>query len=622
MKTLKSILLLFLLFCCIIISCEQEEYDLATVRTLPVTQVGTHSAMSGGVIKYYGGTSALACGVSWDTMPMPNVKDFLTNDSLGTDTFRSHLINLIPGTIYYVRAYVTNAEGTAYGNQEVFTTTEISEDAPSVFTDDASSVSYFSAVAGGWILNTSQVNIIAKGVCWNTVPGPSTSNSLTNEGSGDSLFVSKITNLQPGTTYYFNAYIITEKGTYYGDEKNFTTLTLPQPEVETGEVTNITATSAECSATVTTDSLVEIISKGICYSLTIDPTLQDLSTDEGPGPGTFTSTIYDLEPGKPYYVRAYATTCSGITYGTSKAFDTHDTLPEVITTEMTSITAYSAIAAGSVNSDGGDMVTSRGFCWSENTNPSLSDNSFTSGDGTGVFLATLEQLNPNTTYYVRSFATNSNGTVYGNELIFATRDTAKWWLVFSDDFESYTTGSHPSSTWTTRFSGVDAEISEDVAYEGSKSFMLSSSSMWARVEAVPMDSIPDELMFEGAMYVDQAEKGYFLGFGFKESTNTYRYRNGVGMSNQGKVNIVGTDTTNWSQKTWYKFKAELNFTTNTVKLWIDNQFIAEVADCLSDKDQMDDFAIGGFNFSGTASKAYYDDIKLYFKNPDYYQICK
>jgi hypothetical protein len=70
--------------------------------------------------------------------------------------------------------------------------------------------------------------------------------------------------------------------------------------------------------------------------------------------------------------------------------------------------------------DGGSAVIARGLCWSTNPQPTIADNVSTDGTGLGVFASILNNLQPNTTYYFRAYATNSAGTGYGNELSFST----------------------------------------------------------------------------------------------------------------------------------------------------------------------------------------------------------
>ncbi|SLM27716.1 exported hypothetical protein [Desulfamplus magnetovallimortis] len=97
-------------------------------------------------------------------------------------------------------------------------------------------------------------------------------------------------------------------------------------------------------------------------------------------------------------------------------------LPTVTTNEVTAITETSATCGGEVTSDGCDTVTARGVCWSTSQNPTLdvNDGKTTDSTGIGTFTSSLIGLEPDTTYYVRAYATNSVGTAYGEEKTFTT----------------------------------------------------------------------------------------------------------------------------------------------------------------------------------------------------------
>ncbi len=95
-------------------------------------------------------------------------------------------------------------------------------------------------------------------------------------------------------------------------------------------------------------------------------------------------------------------------------------IPTLITTAVSSITQNSTVAGGSISSDGGFGITSRGVCWNTSPNPTISNNHTNDGSGTGNYTSSLTGLAPNTAYYVRAFATNSAGTSYGNNVIFKT----------------------------------------------------------------------------------------------------------------------------------------------------------------------------------------------------------
>jgi len=102
--------------------------------------------------------------------------------------------------------------------------------------------------------------------------------------------------------------------------------------------------------------------------------------------------------------------------------DENQNAPVLSTTEVTEITATTAVSGGNVMDDGGTTVTDRGVCWSKNENPTIDDNKTEDGTGTGSFTSTVTDLEPNTTYYLRAYATNNEGTGYGSALSFTTQE--------------------------------------------------------------------------------------------------------------------------------------------------------------------------------------------------------
>jgi hypothetical protein len=90
------------------------------------------------------------------------------------------------------------------------------------------------------------------------------------------------------------------------------------------------------------------------------------------------------------------------------------------TAAVTDLTSTTATSGGTVVADGGAPVTARGVCWSTTANPTTADNKTVDGTGIGTFTSSITGLASGTTYYVRSYATNSMGTTYGPELILIT----------------------------------------------------------------------------------------------------------------------------------------------------------------------------------------------------------
>jgi hypothetical protein len=92
----------------------------------------------------------------------------------------------------------------------------------------------------------------------------------------------------------------------------------------------------------------------------------------------------------------------------------------ISTTAVSSLTSTTATSGGTISDDGGGSITSCGVCWSTSANPTIAGNRTTDVPVTGVFSSSITGLTPATTYYVRSYATNSAGTSYGNEISFIT----------------------------------------------------------------------------------------------------------------------------------------------------------------------------------------------------------
>jgi hypothetical protein len=98
-------------------------------------------------------------------------------------------------------------------------------------------------------------------------------------------------------------------------------------------------------------------------------------------------------------------------------------VPTATTVFESNNSSTSATLQGYVIEDGGAAVTSRGIAWATFYAPTKNDNPINSGTGTGNFNVTLNGLTPGTTYYARTFATNSAGTAYGNTVSFVASIT-------------------------------------------------------------------------------------------------------------------------------------------------------------------------------------------------------
>ena len=101
------------------------------------------------------------------------------------------------------------------------------------------------------------------------------------------------------------------------------------PTLTTSEIINITGTTATSGGTITDEGSGTIISRGVCWSTAITPTIKDNKTTDGAGAGTFISNLTGLSAGTTYYVRAYATNSAGTGYGSAMSFETEKILTDI-----------------------------------------------------------------------------------------------------------------------------------------------------------------------------------------------------------------------------------------------------------------------------------------------------
>jgi len=100
--------------------------DIPTVRTAPVTEIEAFQAKSGGTILDDGNSEVIEKGVCWSIQHLPvNLSDSIFNNGRGIASFSAEITQLKPNTSYFVRAYATNKEGTGYGDEISFTTSQM-----------------------------------------------------------------------------------------------------------------------------------------------------------------------------------------------------------------------------------------------------------------------------------------------------------------------------------------------------------------------------------------------------------------------------------------------------------------------------------------------------------------
>jgi hypothetical protein len=306
-------------------------------------------------------------------------------------------------------------------------TCEMPEKFVAVKTGESLDVAASHAKVSGQIIDYAN-GINAYGHCWSsTNPNPTLESKEGFSNLGDSTFIgefkSDINGLTAATTYYVTAYATSSSGgTVYGNARNFTTDGFEEPSVITTIATAITNSAATSGGDVTSDGGASVTARGVCWSTAENPTIDNNKTSNGTGTGSFISSLSGLAANTSYYLRAYATNSAGTSYGAQISFTTTNNSIAVQTKEIVNITAISATSGGIITSTGGTTITDKGICYSDYPAPTTADKKVSAGTGATSFDAALSILIPNKTYYVRAYATNSLGTVYGEQKTFTALD--------------------------------------------------------------------------------------------------------------------------------------------------------------------------------------------------------
>lgn len=293
--------------------------------TLPVTDIGINTAKAHGTVIDEGASTVTERGFCWGLNPEPDFDDNHLQNGSGLGDFSVDLTGLLSNRTYYVRAYAKNAQGTAYGNDVNFRTLLVP---PTLTLDSVGSITASRAIVYGTLINDDGVEIAELGVCWGTNANPNASGSHIAIDVVSGAFSITIDGLSSGTTYYVRTYAIIETDTLYTLYSSVSTflttvsLVFP-PTVSThDEVTEITLNSAVCGGYVSSDGGAPVTARGLCWSTSPGPTINNSNTIDGTGTGDFTGVIDSLSPGTTYYVKAYATNSVGTNYGEQRVFTT------------------------------------------------------------------------------------------------------------------------------------------------------------------------------------------------------------------------------------------------------------------------------------------------------------
>jgi hypothetical protein len=363
--------------------------------TTVVSNISRYGASSGGTITNNGGSIITASGICWSSISnTPTISDSKTTDGISSGTFTSILNGLTAGVTYNVRAYATNSVGTSYGPAQTFMTTPTAI-IPAVGDSYGGGIVGYVYQNGDPGYTSSNIPILITSTApqgftrWhngsNVTTGATASvlgTGFTNTNTIISVQGTVTTSYAAGLARAHNGGGFTDWYLPSQDELNKLYINKNTIGGFTGTM-NYFWTSTESSAS--TAKMQNFLSGGA---------ITDFAKSASGG-----------------YVRAVRTVVLSPT-----------TIPVVTTsTPASSISTTSAIVGGNVTDEGITQVTARGIVYG--TTAGSSTYTVTTGSGAGTFSTTLTGLTAGTTYFVRSFATNMQGTAYGAEINFITLST-------------------------------------------------------------------------------------------------------------------------------------------------------------------------------------------------------
>jgi len=411
------------------------------VTTLPIDSVTPVTAYCSGNVTDEGNSTVTAKGICWSSInSLPTIADDTTNNGTGTGIFNGLLIGLDEDTKYYFRAYAINDDGTGYGSVDSFTTGEFEKD--SVVDYDGNWYTTIKIGEQWWMMENLRVTCYSDSTPIQNVTDGSTWSGL---NTGAYCEYDNDSSNAPTFGRLYNWYAVNNslglapEGWHIPTDNEWKQLELylGMSEIEANNTgwrgddeggklkefgtthwtsTNLGANN-ECGFTALPGGYrghsggfgdmggyaVFWSSSGISSNLAWSRTLgYDLSRINRYG---------------SYKLGGFSVRC------------VKNPTPDVTTTPVDSITPVTAYCSGNVTDEGNSAVTARGMCWSTSSSPTISDDTTHNGSGTGSFESLLIGLEQDTKYYFRAYATNSEGTGYG-------------------EVDSFTTGEFETSTVT------------------------------------------------------------------------------------------------------------------------------------------------------------------------------
>lgn len=189
--------------------------SLAEIHTVSMYASSSTTAQVEINLYSHGGTGCTVTemGICYGVSANPTISGTHTTATVALGANSFSVSGLTSGTTYHYRAYATNGFGTTYGEDYTYVQSVVVFQGITVEGQTNSTLTIWSSITSG--SNTE------RGICYNTSPIPTISNSKVSNGSGTGEFTTVLTGLSMDITYYMRAYAINNGTAYYSAEINY-----------------------------------------------------------------------------------------------------------------------------------------------------------------------------------------------------------------------------------------------------------------------------------------------------------------------------------------------------------------------------------------------------------------
>lgn len=299
------------------------------------------------------------------------------------------------------------------------------------------------------------------------------------------------------------------------------------PVVATLAASAVTSTSATLNGTVNPNGLATTYYFEYGTSISYGTLTSTVSAGSGSTAVGVSASVSGLTLNGTYHFRLVGVNADGTTYGSDKVFIAGGAI--LTTTAASAIGLTNATSGGTITSDGGSAITARGVCWAITANPTVSGSHTTDGSGLGSFSSSITGLSASTPYHVRAYATNSNGTYYGDDLLFTTL-CGVYTPPFSQSFSGttipgcWTQVDHQGNSQIWQFGTITTQ-SPNPALTGNYAFL--NSDAYGSGNTQNADLISPTIDLSGYTNVALAFNHYFKSYSGSSGTVSYSLDNGT-----------------------------------------------------------------------------------------------